>query len=94
MRRSILLHNGVQNRESRKTLDVVMGKVIQQRHIAAMVLGKFIQGEKSSFFIVTTTKWGGERRGKEKLEREREKLCSFVYQRGMYRLSTCWLFIS
>jgi hypothetical protein len=28
------------------------------------------------------------------IEREKEKLCSFVYQREMYRLSTCRLFIS
>jgi hypothetical protein len=42
-----------------------MGKVIQQRHIAAMVLGKMVTREIS--FVVTT------QRGKEKKRKEGRK---------------------
>jgi hypothetical protein len=79
----------------RKPLYLVMGKVIQQRHIAAMVLGKFIHTGEITIFHCHDHK-NGEGRGKRKslIEREKEKLCSFVYQREMYRLSTCRLFIS
>jgi hypothetical protein len=76
----------------RKPLYLVMGKVIQQRHIAAMVLGKFIHTGEITIFHCHDHKNEEER--EEELEREKEKLCSFVYQREMYRLSTCRLFIS
>jgi hypothetical protein len=56
----------------RKPLYLVMGKVIQQRHIAAMVLGKFIHKGEITIFHCHDHKIGEERE-EEELEREKER---------------------
>jgi hypothetical protein len=70
----------------RKPLYLVMGKVIQQRHIAAMVLGKFIhKGRDYHIFIVTTIKikMGRGKEGKELEERKRKALLFCVSERDV-----------
>jgi hypothetical protein len=74
-----LITNRRSKQGMRKPLYLVMGKVIQQRHIAAMVLGKFIHEGEITIFHCHDHK-NGEEREEEELEgeRERDKLCSFV----------------